>query len=319
MRVFSVARLFFTTFKFQIALWVTVVSWASAFVFIRIGLAGFHPGSLAFFRYLIASVCMLIFYIFVKDKSRLSFLQILHLIGLGVIGIGLYNVFLNYGEITVPAGIAAFIVGMMPIFTILFAMVLLREKVAHKSWIGIAVSVIGMFLIALGESQGVHFDYGFVYLVMAAICGSYYSVGQKSLLKKIHSFEVALWAILGGTLAMAVFTPQLIQDLPRASGKAIFSAIYLGVVPAALGYTTWSYALSNSPASKAVLYLYTLPIIATLLGFIMLYEIPSLFSFLGGIVALIGAYVANYYYLQSKRKALAACSLKVAGQTNATM
>ena len=287
--------------KVQVALWGTVILWASAYVFIRIGLQSFHPGSLSFFRYVVASLTMLILYARLKRKNRLSLSQILQLIFLGALGIGFYDLLLNYGERTVPAGIAAFLVGIRPIISIVLAMILLKEKVVPKYWLGVAVSIIGMLMIALGESDVTGFDYGVIYIIGAALLGSYYIVGQKPLLLKIHPLEAAFWAILGGALVMIVFSPLLIDDLHHASGASIFAAIYLGIFPGAIGYTIWGYALTYTPASKAALYLYALPIFATLLGFVMLSEVPILLSFLGGLIALLGAIIGNYFYLHSKR------------------
>lgn len=288
--------------KIQAALCVTVLLWASSYVFIRIGLQGFRPGSLGFFRYLIASGCMLILYLRLKHKNQLSLLQIIRLLIIGVAGIGAYNVFINYGELTVPVGIIAFIISLVPIFTVVLSIFLLNEKIAHKCWWGVAVSMSGMLLIALGENQGAKFDYGVIFALIAAILGSIYIVGQKPLLKILNPIEVALWTILGGTLSMTIFTPQLIQDLHHASVNAIFAAVYLGIFPAAIGYTTWSYALSHTPAFKASLYLYAIPFLSTILGYIILQEVPLMISFIGGLIALSGAAIANYFYFSSKKK-----------------
>ncbi|NDI34475.1 DMT family transporter [Chengkuizengella sediminis] len=65
----------------------------------------------------------------------------------GFIGITLYNIALNYGELRVEAGIASFIVNINPIFTVLFSIYFLGEKLYYRQWIGIIISFLGIGLI----------------------------------------------------------------------------------------------------------------------------------------------------------------------------
>ncbi len=123
--------------RIQLCLWLTVIFWSSALVGIRIGLHGYSPGGLALLRYLVASLCLLILYFKLPHRHVPSFRDLLYIIFIGIIGIGIYNILINYGEIVVPAGIAGFIIGMMPVFTIIFAFVLLKERVPIKSWQGV--------------------------------------------------------------------------------------------------------------------------------------------------------------------------------------
>jgi drug/metabolite transporter (DMT)-like permease len=95
---------------------------------------------------------------------------------------------------------------------------------------------------------------------------------------------------------MLVFTPSLIHQLPQANWQAISSVIYLGVFPGAMGYAAWGIALNGEIApSKLVLVLYTLPLLSTLLGWLMLGEMPMTLELVGGCVALIGALAATKY------------------------
>ena len=87
----------------------------------------------------------------------------------GATGFTIYNIALNHGEITVPAGIASFIVGLIPVFTMLLAITFLKERMSAGALFGVIVSFIGIILIAVGEHGGVKFDMGVVYNLVAAL------------------------------------------------------------------------------------------------------------------------------------------------------
>src|SRR5207248_574778 len=132
----------------QLCLWITVFLWSSALVGIRFGLQGYSPGGLAVLRYLIASFSLLILYCKLLQRHVPNWRDLLYMIFIGVVGIGIYNIAINYGEVVIPAGIAGFIIGLMPVFTTIFAFFLLKERVPIKSWLGVFISFLGLLLIA---------------------------------------------------------------------------------------------------------------------------------------------------------------------------
>jgi drug/metabolite transporter (DMT)-like permease len=280
----------------QLCLWSTVFLWSSALIGIKIGLQGYSPGSLGLLRYLIASLSLLILYFKLPQRNKLSLRDLLYIIFIGIVGIGIYNIALNYGEMVVPAGIAGFIIGLMPVFTMIFAFFLLKERVPIKSWFGVLISFIGLFLIARGEGGSLKYDAGLIYILIAAILGSYYAVAQKTLFHRYGPLELVILTIWGGTLVMLPFLPDLIRELPAAPWSATAAAVYLGIFPAAIAYALWNYAISKAPAGRASGYLYAMPLIATVLGMIILREYPTPLELTGGLITLLGAITIHYFY-----------------------
>ena len=81
--------------------------------------------------------------------------------GVGGFGfVALYTGLLNYGELTVSAGAASFIINISPILTALFATAFLGERFSVIAWAGTFVSFAGIGIIALGEGEGLSFDAG---------------------------------------------------------------------------------------------------------------------------------------------------------------
>jgi drug/metabolite transporter (DMT)-like permease len=288
------------SYKTKLALLLSIILWASAFVGIRVGLHTFSPEGLALLRYLIASFCMTIIYLALPKTMIKPIFDKLALLGIGFIGIGLYNLTLNYGELALSSGMSSFIISQSPIITALFAMCFLGEKLNKLCLIGFIISVFGVFLITIGEKGGFKWDDSISYILVATLTAGFYSVLQKPFLKKYPVIEVTTYIIWGGTLFLTIHFPKLQQDLLNASIESSLMVVYLGVFPGAIGYLAWSYALSRIPASRAVSFLYFMPPIATLLGWMYLNEIPVWLSIAGAILAICGVWLVNQSYRQIK-------------------
>ena len=106
--------------KISLALIITIIFWASAFVGIRTSLESYSPVHLALFRYLIASFLLFLVAIFkpMKMPEKKDYPAILLI---GLVGISIYHIALNYGEVTVTASSASFIINAVPIFSALLA------------------------------------------------------------------------------------------------------------------------------------------------------------------------------------------------------
>ncbi|MCL9685090.1 DMT family transporter [Legionella maioricensis] len=283
------------SFKVNCVLVSAIVLWASAFVGIRIALADYSPGPLALLRFLVASLCMMIIYHRQGIKKFISWKERIQLLIAGMLGIGVYNICLNYGEITVSAGIASFVIGLMPVITILLSLIFLQEKLKGAVWVGILISLFGLFLLAIGEGSHDEMKQGILLILVSALMGAILTIIQKKFLKLYHPVTVIAWVMWGGTLLLLIFSPVLLQEIKTAEYQSTVAVIYMGIFPAAVAYVAWSYVLKKLPASKAAITLYALPIVSTLLGFLLLHEQPSLISLVGGGIALSGALVAHRF------------------------
>jgi drug/metabolite transporter (DMT)-like permease len=267
--------------------------WSSAFVGIRIGLQDFSPGELALYRFLVASFCMVFIYAGLPKHKRMPWMVRLQLLGVGCIGIGIYNICLNLGEMTVSAGVASFVIGLMPIFTIILSVVFLQERPGWLVWLGVMISLIGLVLLMVAENTNGLVSTGVVLILMSALAGAIFTLIQKGFLRDYHPIAITAWVIWGGTLMLLWFLPGLIRELPSASVNTNLAAIYMGIFPAALAYVGWCYVLNHMRASEAALYLYFMPVLSTVFGFIVLHEQPAILSLVGGMLALLGALIAT--------------------------
>jgi drug/metabolite transporter (DMT)-like permease len=280
------------TLKTALALAFTLIVWASAFVGVRATLSAYSPGELAFLRYATASL-VLIAYLAIRRPPLPARSDWPKLALLGVVGITIYNLAMNAGEQRVTAGSAAFIVNTGPVLVAILATLFLHERLRVFGWVGILVSFCGTGVTAMGEGGGVKFEPAALLVFLAAVAQATFFVLQKPVLRRYSALDVTSYAIWTGTLFLLPFLPGTLQAVKAAPLNTTLAVVYLGIFPGALGYMTWSYVLARMPASRATSFLYFVPGITILIGWVWLGEVPSTISIIGGVIALGGVLLVN--------------------------
>jgi drug/metabolite transporter (DMT)-like permease len=270
----------------------TVVCWASAFVGIRDAVQYFSAGPLAFFRYVVASVVLggVLLAQRMPLPERRDWLR---LAWVGLAGITLYNLLLNYGSEFIKAGSASFLVNTAPIFTAIFASFMLRERVTALRYGGIVLGFIGAILIFFGEGEDVAVEPAALLILLAAVVFALFFILQKPLLQSYSPLQVIAMAVWIGTLLMIPASLEVVSEFREAPADAKAVVVYLGVFPGALAYAAWSYVLSKIPANKAASFIYCVGPTTVLIAWLWLDEVPTVLSLVGGAVALTGVVIVN--------------------------
>jgi drug/metabolite transporter (DMT)-like permease len=205
----------------------TVLLWASAFPAIRVSLTAYTPAEVAFLRYLVASAVLIVYALI--NRMPIPRLRDLPLICVcGFIGFALYNFMLNAGQVTVPAGVASFIISSEVGVIALLAWLFFGERLGKGGWVGVALCIVGVGVISLSGSSGFQLSTGVLLIFIATLSISLYSVLQKPLLQRYTAIQFTTYAIWAGTLFLFFFAPRAVLSTVHAPIAPTLAVIYMG-------------------------------------------------------------------------------------------
>jgi drug/metabolite transporter (DMT)-like permease len=272
-----------------VAISATVLAWASAFVVIRMVGGDYSPGALTLGRLVVGSLVLGGVLLARRGWVRPTRREWLLLAGCGITWFAVYNVALNAAEIELDAGTTAMLVNIGPLLIALLAGTFLREGIPPWLIGGALVSLVGVVLIALG-SAGVSLGsgWGVTFCLLAAVSYAIGVVLQKVVLRRLPPLQVTWVACTIGLIVCLPFLGELRGALTTAPLPATLGMVYLGLVPTALAFTMWAYALARMPAGRLGVTTYLVPPLAILLGWLFIGEVPAVLQVVGGIVCLTG-------------------------------
>jgi drug/metabolite transporter (DMT)-like permease len=270
-----------------LAVGTTVLAWASAFVAIRGVGDDLSPGALALGRLLVGTAVLGVLLAgrgWVRPTGREW--GLLAVCGVGWFGI--YNVALNAAERHLDAGTTAMLVNIGPILIAVFAGLLLGEGFPRRLVAGIAVAFAGVLLIGVATRGSGADLLGVVLCVVAAVTYAGGVVAQKPLLRRLPGLQVTFTGAAIGAICCLPWAGVLAGELGSAPAGSIAGMVYLGVVPTALAFSTWAYALGRMDAGRLGVTTYLVPPIVIVMGWVLLGEVPPILAVVGGVVCLAG-------------------------------
>lgn len=183
-----------------------------------------------------------------------------------------------WGEQTIPSGIAALLIGLMPAWIAVFARVLFGDRMPRLVVLGIVVGIVGVAILAWPEAGMATLDpAGLLALVISPMCwalGSLYSA-KRAVLPAPALFATGLQMVMGGLalLVASVLAGELAGFEPAAvSGASWAGVAYLLTVGSLVGYTTYAWLLTVAPLPRIATYAYVNPVVAVVLGWLFLQE-----------------------------------------------
>lgn len=274
------------------AIGVTVALWASAFVAIRHVGDAVAPGPLTLGRCAVASFALGVL-LLRRGMRRPTGRDWVRLVVCGVLWFALYNVALNAAEQRLDAGTAAMLVNLAPVLVAVLGGVLLAEGFPGRLMLGVLVAFCGVVAIGVSTSSGTADLVGVALCLASAVAYAVSVVVQKPLLSRLPALQVTWMACTIGAVVCLPFTPDLVHDVRSSDASALGWVVYLGLMPTAVGFTTWAYALARSSAGRLASTTYLVPPLTIALGSLLLGEVPPLLAVLGGAVCLLGVAIAR--------------------------
>lgn len=215
--------------------------------------------------------------------------------------LGFFGIFgfstLNYmGLRLISASQAGMISAGTPVVILLFSFLMLKEHITLKSWLGTFISLAGVIVLFLGKhSSGASGSWiGGLETVLAGCSWALYTVFGKRFGKNTDPLVMTAGASFYGTLFSALSCIGTVRlDMIHMTGSAWLAVIYVSTLASVGAFYAWNLGVKILGASKAAPYLNLIPVCTVILGILLLKEVISGISLLGGIITILGAVLAT--------------------------
>ena len=268
-----------------------VALWASAFPAIRVAAPDLGVIGLSFIRLACAAITLLVIATVCRvrvPKTR----DLGWILACGFFGMTAYQLLLNQSELYVPAGTASIIVAAAPLVSVAVARLLFDERITPVTMVGSAVALGGVAIVCLARA-GLSLSASVGIVIAAMVVQGIYHPLQRPLLTTYNGLEVATYSMLAGTIMTLPFVPYGWSELVDSSTAGWIAAIYLGLLPSALGFVLWGYATAHLPIAASTSLLYLVPPIAVLIAWLWLGEVPVAAELAGGLVVIAGVVIIS--------------------------
>ncbi len=276
-----------------------VVGWSLAFPLIKIALRDLSWVNLTVLRFVVACTALLILLVVQRRRFPLPrWRELPGLFLLGFFGIVVYHLGLNYGEQYVSPGAASLIVATIPVFVVMLAAVWLDEGVNGRKVLGVGLSLSGVVVLSLWgtgtTSIAVDYVLGALAVLVAAVMGALYIVAGKRMLRRYSPLSLTVYAMLLGSLGLLpAVDGSLVRQVQHLSLQTAVAVLFLGLFSTIVSYLLWYMALQRQSASSLSVYLYVVPVIATLLSWMLFDDMITPTYLLGGIMVIAGVAIVN--------------------------
>lgn len=284
-----------------VALGAVCIIWGTTYLALRVGVTQFPPFLFSGIRFLFAGpILLLLLYFFRKPElpSRKVLAQqavsglLLCTFGVGIVG---------WSEMFVSSGLAAIICSVMPIWVMLINFAISSDdQPALPVVLGLIIGLAGIVMIFgehVSDFSDPDYTLGIVTTFAGNICWAFGTVWVKKKTMATDPFMAAgLQMLFGGIFLIPM--SLLFDDYSTitTSGDMLFALVYLILFGSVAAYASYSYAIKKLPMTLVSLYAYINPIVAVVLGALLLGERLNLRIGIGILITLAGIYVVNRGY-----------------------
>lgn len=218
--------------------------------------------------------------------------------GLGITAIAGYNWLFLTGLTLAPASDGAIIVpGLAPVFTVILAAIVLRERMGMRGYVGLAVAAAGLYLV-VNPSGGTDEQrlLGDVLFIAGAACWGVYSVLARIASRRLNAVSTTFYGTALGTL---ILVPLALLEgglgrVVAAPVGALAGIAYLALFGTVGAFVLLNLGVARIGASRASAFALLVPIVGVLSSVALLGEQLGPLTVLGGVIVLIGLWLVEH-------------------------
>ena len=294
--------------KAYIALGLVSFLWGTTFIAMRVGVQEMPGLFLSGLRQFSSGLIMVSF--FIAKGYKLPNLESMKRISIqGFLLLCVANGLASWSVEYISGGLAAIIAALMPLFMSLFSIWMLKSgKVTRWMFAGMLIGLMGIVIIFydyLDFLSNKTFAFGVGLSLMSTITWAFGTVytSRKALPVDIL-LNVGLQMLIAGTITLIVCLVSGKYVNPITAGNAsLYSLMYLVLFGSLIAYSAYVFAISKLPPALVSIYAYINPIVAVLLGWLLLQEKFNPHMILGTLVTLGGVFLVNREFKKQRAQA----------------
>ncbi len=264
--------------------------WGSSFLFMEIGLRSFEPGVITLARITLGAATLALFS---RARASVEREDLPRIAVLGAVWMAIPLLIFPVAQQWTTSSVTGMINGAMPVFTVLWAIYLMRRLPGWRQLLGIGLGFVGMLLVFVPELE-VGGDQLFgAALVVVAI--AFYGLAANlsvPLSQKYGALPVVFRAQL---VALVIVAPVGLLQIPdsRWSWESALAMVPVGVLGTGAAFALMATLTGRVGGPRASVAIYFLPIVAIALGVVVLGESVEPVALVGVLVVMVGAWIAS--------------------------
>ena len=270
-----------------------ILFWGTSFVATRIALAAFHPFGLVAVRFVLG---VLLVYGFLAARGERLWPAQKDLgvcFFLGVV-LGAHLLIQGFALLSTTAINSGWIVGFSPVVIALGAQLFLRQPLAARGWIGVALATLGLWLVAFAAAPDwLHPGAGDLLVLCSTLTWATYSLVSIGPVARNGAVRVTAFAMAVGALVCTIAAMSSGFALRAPSASETFSVLFLGILCSGIAFSLWFRAIElHGPAAIGAL-IYFQPFVTLIAGALVLHEAVTPYALVGGPLVMLGVWLVN--------------------------
>jgi drug/metabolite transporter (DMT)-like permease len=271
------------------------IVWGTTYLAIRVAVRTIPPMLLTSARFVVAGLILFAFALLRGEARPRERRTLVELIVVGLLMVGIGNFTVVWAEQWVPSGDAALLVATAPFWLVLMERMRAEgERIDARRAVGMLLGFVGVALLVTpggaGRAFDAHFIIGAITMQFASIAWQYGTIRAKVNLKDVpplmsSAFQMLIGGIAIGIIGISIGEPKRLTF----SAEGIGALAYLTIFGSVLAYTAYVYAVRTMRVTTLSVYAYINPLVAVILGWLILNEqltpisIVAMLTILGGV------------------------------------
>lgn len=220
------------------------------------------------------------------------------LLGIGMIGNGLYQVLFVEGIARTRASDAALVISAGPAFVALLGWLAGTERISPRAWVGIALSIAGIGLVVFGgttAAPGQSTLLGNGLVLAGSLCWAVFSVLLKPFTHRVDGVQLSATTMVGGAIALLLVASRSVgaADWSAVGLPAWGAIVYSGIAGLVVAYLFWYRGVRVLGPTRTAMYVNLQPVFALLVAWAALGERPGITQLVGAAGVMAGLLLAR--------------------------